>query len=357
MTALTNTKWTLKARPEGIFRADMCSQIETETVDLSSIEENEVVIKSELLSVDAFLRTMLDAEAYHGSVDIGATLPALGIGTVMAAGSKTKLKVGSKVIGMLKAQTVAKLEVGEMGPMPLLRIPGVPESASLGLLGLTTGLTAWVGIFKVLARPRQGETVVVTAAAGAVGSIAAQLALTTGARVIGVCGGQAKCTFLKDTLKLTGAVDYKSSSATVEDQLKDLCPGGIDFMYDNVGGNQLDEVLKLVNPSGRIVICGAVSQYSGNLNKGKVQGPSEYLKLAEKGATMKGFNVMQYMSSLPLAIPSLLWHWNLGRIVIHEQIEVGIETFPAAMEKMFTGGHVGRLLVDLKEDKAPVGDN
>ena len=97
MTALTNTKWTLKARPEGIFRADMCSQIETETVDLSSIEENEVVIKSELLSVDAFLRTMLDAEAYHGSVDIGATLPALGIGTVMAAGSKTKLKVGSKV--------------------------------------------------------------------------------------------------------------------------------------------------------------------------------------------------------------------------------------------------------------------
>merc|ERR1711965_566511 len=100
-----------------------------------------------------------------------------------------------------------------------------------------------------------------------------------------------KAAFLTDTLHLDGAVDYKSSSKTFAQQLDELCPSGVDFMFDNVGGTQLDEVLKRINGGGRVVICGAISQYSGNLNKGRVQGPSEYLKLAEKGATMRGFNV------------------------------------------------------------------
>ena len=193
--SLTNDKWVLRARPSGVFSsAECCGAMEHEEVDVSSLAPDEIVVRVETLSVDAFLRTMLDADAYHGSVTLGATMPAMGIGVVVAAGRDAKLGVGKKVLGMLGAQTVARLTPGPMGPMALMKLPGVPESASLGLLGLTTGLTAWVGMFRVAPRsPRAGETVLVTAAAGAVGSLAAQLALTTGARVIGVAGGASKC--------------------------------------------------------------------------------------------------------------------------------------------------------------------
>lgn len=171
-TTLTNIKWTLKARPVGFF-TEADATLETEEIDLTSLAPDEVVIQTEVLSVDAFLRTMLDEEAYHGSLVLGGTLPAMGIGKVVAAGSAAKLAVGSKCLGLLGAQTVAKLVPGPMGPMKLVKFPGMPETASLGLLGLTTGITAWVGVNRVARPPRKGETVVVTAAAGAVGSIAA----------------------------------------------------------------------------------------------------------------------------------------------------------------------------------------
>lgn len=164
-----------------------------------------------------------------------------------------------------------------------------------------------------------------------------------------MAGGAAKCAYLTDDLKLHGAVDYKSTAQTVDDQLAALCPHGVDFFYDNAGGAVLDSVLRQINGGGRVVICGAASQYNGHLNKGKVQGPSEYLKLAEKGASMTGFNVMQYMPSVALAVPALLWHHARGTVVLREQVETGVESFPKAMEHMFTGGHIGRLLVDVRE--------
>lgn len=346
---VTNTRLVLKERPDGIFRSQ-CLELQEESVDTADLKDEEIVVKVETLSVDAFLRTMLDEGAYHGEVKPGDVMTAMGMGVVAFAGPKSKLKVGSRVLGSLGAQTWSKLTPGPMGPMGVLPLPFVPPRLWLGLLGLTTGLTAWVGIFRVAKAPRRGETVVVSAAAGATGSIAVQLAKSTGARVIGVAGGPAKHAFLTSTLKLDGAVDYKSSEKTIDEQLAALTPDGIDFFFDCAGGDILDAVLRRVNAKGRIIICGAASQYSGNLNKGKVQGPSEYLKLAERGVTMVGYNVMQYMSSLPIAILSLLWAWFRNRVVVHEQVEVGIKAFPLAMEKMFTGGHMGRLLVDLRSD-------
>mmetsp|Transcript_24836 Transcript_24836/g.57461 ORF Transcript_24836/g.57461 Transcript_24836/m.57461 type:complete len:295 (+) Transcript_24836:3-887(+) len=294
---------------------------------------------------------MLDEKAYHGRVELGNTMPAMGLGVVVAAGSNNKLKVGSKCLGLLGAQTVAKVTPGPEGPMAVAKLPGVPLSSSLGMLGLTTGFTAWMGIFRVAQKPKKGDVVVITAAAGAVGHIAAQLALTTGAKVIGVAGGPEKCDFLTKTLKLDGAIDYKSSTYSVGEQLDALAPDGVDFMLDQVGGEMLDDVLTRVRPNGRIVICGAISQYEGNLNHGKVRGPSEYLKLAERGATMKGYNVMQYFSSIPMAIISILWHWNRGNLTCHEHWESGIEEFPNSMEKMFSGGHIGRLLVKVGSEE------
>jgi len=249
-------------------------------------------------------------------------------------------------MGALGAQEFAHLEVGAMGPMRVMQLPSVPNRLWLSVLGLP-GLTAWVGIFRVLPRPRPGETVVVSAATGATGSIAAQLAKSCGARVIGVAGGPVKHKFLMDKLHLDAAIDYKSSEQTIDEQLKACAPNGVDFFFDCAGGEILDCVLKQIRPKARIIICGAASQYSGNLNNKGVVGPSQYLKLAEIGATMKGYNVLQYKPWLLWAMVSMLFKWSRGRVVNHEHVEKGIGTFAQALEKMFTGGHTGKLVVDL----------
>lgn len=350
-----NRKWTLKERPRGVFSAERDAEFKDETIPLNEegdsllCGDDEVIVKVETLSVDAFLRTMLDEQAYHGTVEIGQTIPAIGYGKVVAAGAKSGRRVGSRVMGMLGAQEYARVQGGTVQPM--LTLPFLPLSASLGLLGLTTGLTAYVGIFCVCRPPRRGETVVVTSATGAVGCIASQLAKWNGAKVIGIAGGEIKTKFLMDELKLSGAVDYKSSKATLGDQLDKCCPDGVDFVYDNVGGKTLDELLGRIRPKGRIVICGAISQYSGNLNTGKVEGPSNYLKLAERGAEMKGFNVLQYLWNLPVAIVWMYVQYLRGKVVMPEHINTGIRSFPLALEKFFNGSKpVGKTLVNVHEE-------
>lgn len=360
-TSVINQKWILKARPNGVFQADHDVEMITEQVALtltSDIDDNDnniqtcpddhVVVKVDTLSVDAFIRTMLDAEAYHGSVDLGKTLPAIGYGTVVHAGKKTSRRVGSSVMGMMGAQTYAVVPVSQLTTQ--ITFPFMKPSSCLGLMGLTSGLTAYVGCFYVLSPPKRGQTVVVTGATGAVGSTAVQLLKMTGARIIGIAGGEKKNAFLRDTLGVDGSIDYKHPAKSLDQQLEQECPDGIDFIYDNVGGDTLDTLLGRINPGGKVVICGAISQYSGNLNKGKVQGPGNYLKLAERGATMKGFNVMQYMAKLPFALLGMFYYYMRGRVELIEQTEEGIESFPYALGKMFSGGHIGKLLVKVSKD-------
>ena len=183
--------------------------------------------------------------------------------------------------------------------------------------------------------------------------LAAQLARLNGARVIGIAGGERKAAYLKDTLGLDGAVDYKAPSASVAEQLDALCPDGIDFYFDTVGGEILDDVLRRIKRHGRVVVCGASSQYNGNLNVGVVRGPSEYLKLAERGAMMVGYNVMFYLHRLPGAMLHILWLVWRGKLFLTEQVEKGIDAFGPALIKMFTGGHIGKLLVDVKAQEKP----
>lgn len=344
--AIINNKWVLTSRPCGAFCPNKNVELQTETISQSALENDEILVESSVLSCDAFIRTMLDAEAYHGVVSIGGTLPAIGYGKVVAAGPNATFKVGQLVTGMMGAQTHSVLKSKDV--FRFIQFPFMSPTASLGLMGLTSGLTAYTGMFYVTKRPKKGETVVVTGAAGAVGSIAAQLAKSTGARVIGVAGGTKKCTYLVEDLGLEGAIDYKNTTdKSLEEQIKDSCPNGIDFIYDNVGGIILDTLLGDINPQGRVVICGAISQYSGNLNKGKVQGPSNYLKLAERGAEMKGFNVMQYMYKIPLALFGMFYLNMRGKVEMTEHVEKGVKSFPFALQKMFTGGHIGKMLVDV----------
>lgn len=351
-------KWILKRRPKGVFDPKLDAELvsEQEQQEQVVLKDTEILVEPQMLSVDAFLRTMMEEGAYHGNLSVGSTIPALGYGTVVRAGPKAGHKVGTTVAGMLAASDT--VVVDSKAVMRSIKFPFLPRRASLGLLGLTCGLTAYCGVFYVASRaPRKGDTVVVTGAAGAVGSIAVQLCKSTGARVIGVAGGPKKGKYLTEELGCDGVIDYKCSERSVTAQVAEICPDGIDFIYDNVGGGVLNALLYSINSGGRVVICGAISQYSGKLNNGTkregccgVEGPSNYLKLAERGAEMKGFNVMQHIAKLPFMLVGMMYLWARGKVTMTEHIEEGLENFPRALQKLFTGETIGKTLVRVRSE-------
>jgi NADPH-dependent curcumin reductase CurA len=355
---IVNKKVILKQYPDGKLVADRDLKVEEERIDLDSLtlEPDEVAVQTEAFSVDAFVRTMLIPGAFHGHTEPGQCLIALGYGTVVKAGSNEAYKVGSRVQGLMQVATISKVKKSPnvMSPASL---PGVKPSLSLGLFGIS-GLSAYFGVFHAAPKgPCKGETAVISAAAGAVGVIAAQMCKLAGARVVGIAGGPEKKKFLLEELGLDGAVDYKDSTKPLAEQLKEQCPDGIDFFFDNVGGETLDEVLDQINQGSRIVICGAISQYdTGNMyKKGGSQGPSNYMKLAETSSSMSGMMVGHFLASpvnLARSVSYLMWHYYRGNLKPYEHIEVGLDSFGKSMEIMFSGGHIGRLVVDVTGDLA-----
>jgi NADPH-dependent curcumin reductase CurA len=353
---IVNKKVIVKQYPVGKLVAERDLKVDEETIDLDSLtlEPDEVAVQTEAFSVDAFVRTMLIPDAFHGNTEPGQCLVANGYGTVVKAGSNEAYKVGSRVQGMMEVATIAKVSKSPM-VMASPSLPGVKPSLSLGFFGLS-GLSAYFGVFHTAPKgPCKGETAVISAAAGAVGSIAAQMCKLAGARVVGIAGGPEKKKFLLEELGLDGAVDYKDSTKPLAEQLKEQCPDGIDFFFDNVGGETLVEVLDQINQGSRIVICGAISQYdTGNMyKKGGTEGPSNYIKLAETSSSMSGLMVGHFLASplnLARSVSYLMWHYHRGNLKPYEHIEVGLESFGKSMEMMFSGGHTGRLVVDVTGD-------
>lgn len=349
---LSNRKWILKAHPQGKFQASRDAELVKEKLDLNSIPEDKVVIEVHALSIDAFIRTMLDGKdnTVHRGKGLGEPIPALGYGKVIR-GNK-KFATGSMVTGMVHAAIYA-VTSGD-GLQAQMKLPRTEAKDSLGILGVS-GIAAYIGVFCSPSKcPQKGDTVVVSAAAGAVGCIAAQMAKLCGARVVGVAGGSLKRKFLMEDLKLDEAVDYKDDSKTIGEQLDLVCPDGIDFFFDNVGGDILDEVLQRINLHSRVVICGAISHYdSGNINqKKKICGPSHYIKVAETSSTISGFNMAHYTTYFLQAFRYLAWHYYRGNIVCPSHVEKGINTFGDSLEKLFAGGHYGRLIVDVCSDQS-----
>jgi len=351
-STVANKRWILKQYPEGKFDATRDVELETKTIDLLNKQtlleqEDSLVVKVCAISVDAFIRTRMDKEAYHGGHAINEAVEALGYGTVVLAGPKCGFKVGDEVLGLMPVAEYAVLR-NSQGLNKKKTLPRASPTSSLGMLGIS-GLAAYIGMFVAPPKgPQKGDVVVVSAASGAVGSLAAQMAKQAGAaKVIGVAGGAHKKDYLLNTLKLDGAVDYKHPDKSIEEQLDELCPDGIDFFFDNVGGTLLDAVLKRIRIHGRVCVCGAASQYDTGAinNKSKILGPSHYIMLAEKSASMTGYNMMHYSRKFGEAIAYLAWHYYRGTIQLQEQVENGIEAFPRALEKLFSGGHCGRLIV------------
>ena len=327
-----NTRVVLARRPDGEATPD-CFEIVTE--EFGQLEPGEVRVAVEYVSVDAGTRTMLRGAGFHQQVGIGDTILAGGVGRIIES-KVAGWPVGQAVRGGLGAQTLA-----DVLPRHLEKIDeeGWPLSVYLGALGASTGVTAWIGV-RQLAKPGPGDTFVVSAAAGAVGSIAGQIAKRDGARVIGIAGGPRKSTYLLQQLGFDAAIDYKQEH--VGARLRELAPDGVNVFFDNVGGEILDAVLDNLAMRARVVICGAISQYD---HMDRVTGPSMYLRLAERQSRMEGFAFFHFPESIGPATEDLKRRIKTGELILPEEILEGIERFPEALQFMFNGGNLGKLLV------------
>ena len=327
-----NKRVILIRRPEGMPKV---SDFAVEEVELPPIAADQVLLEVSHISIDAFIRTTLAEGAFHGTAALGGTVTALGVGRVLES-RFAPLAEGDWVVGPTLAQSHALMPGALFNKIDA----GVaPPSAYLGILGMTTGLTAYFGMYAV-GKVQAGDTVVVSGAAGAVGTVASQLAKLKGATVIGIAGGPAKVSYLVDQIGLDAAIDYRSED--VGGRLDVLAPNGIDVFFDNVGGELLDTVLDRLRTGARVAICGAISQYDDLTD---VRGPKLYLRLAERNATMAGFTVDHYAARFGEAAAELAAWMGEGRLKLPEHIERGIERFPEALIMLFTGGHMGKLLV------------
>ncbi|MEQ8859056.1 MAG: NADP-dependent oxidoreductase [Pseudomonadales bacterium] len=329
---IENRKIVLKSRPRGVPQPENFSLV---TEQLGDPAPGMALIEVSHISIDAFIRTTLEDESFHGSVAVGATVVALGVGKVLASAADG-LAAGDWVVGPTMAQTHAMMPGAAFRKVD---VAGVEPSAYLGVLGMTTGLTAYFGLLEV-AGVKPNDTVVVSGAAGGVGSVVCQLAAIRGGRVIGVAGGPEKVRYLTETLGADAAIDYKSED--VGARLSELAPNGINVFFDNVGGELLDTVLDRLASGARISICGAISQYD---HLKDVRGPSLYLRLAERNSCMCGFTVDRFQERFPEATANLISWMQDGRLKLPEHVERGIDRFPEALAMLFTGGHMGKLLV------------
>ncbi len=327
-----NQRVVLLQRPEGAVTDD-CFAVEEQ--ELGPLEEGQVRVAVDVVSVDAFIRTTIRDTGFHQTVPIGGTVGALGAGHVIES-TVEGWDVGDAVKGGLGAQTIATVDVKGLQKVDE---SVAPLSAHLGLLGLTTGITAWVGVRRI-GRPQPGETFVVSAAAGAVGSIAGQIARLDGARVIGIAGGERKTAYLLDALGFDAAIDYQHEDVAA--RLRELAPDGVDVFFDNVGGELLDVVLDQLAMRARVVLCGAISQYE---RTGDVRGPGMYLRLAERQSRMEGFAVFHFPECFDEASAELAGWLVDGSLSLREEVLDGIERFPEALRMMFTGANLGKLLV------------
>ena len=331
----TNKKWILKNRPEGLVKD---SDFELITEELGEIQEGEILIKNEYLSFDPTQRMWLtDLPGYLPPVQIDEVVRAGGMGRVLES-KNPKSKEGDLIFGMVGWQTHLITDAKEEDRFRL--IPELlPIPTMLNVLG-TTGITAYYGLLE-LAKPKAGEVVLVSGAAGATGSVAAQLAKEAGCHVIGIAGGAEKCNWLKDC-GLDTVIDYKNSN--VHEELFKAAPNGIDIYFDNVGGPLLETVLFLININARVMLCGGISGYNATEPQ---PGPRNILNLVVQRATMQGFLVLDYLPKSHEAVEKLAGLVMEGKIKHLEDIQEGLENCPKTLNRLFTGENFGKQMLKL----------
>jgi len=336
MAGRINHRWLLKSRPQGMLTGD---EFEWNEAPVDEPGPGQFLVQVAYVSCDPAMRGwMTDRRSYVPPVAIGEVMRAGGAGTVIAS-NHPGFAVGDLVSGTPGWQEYAVTDGRGLLPMRKLP-PGTDLRASLGVLG-GTGLTAYFGLLDI-ARPQPGETVVVSGAAGATGSIAGQIAKIKGCRVVGIAGGPEKCRWIVDELGFDAAIDYKSES--VSHRLRETCPNGIDVYFDNVGGEILNAVLARINTKARIALCGGISTYNASA---PVPGPANYMQLVVTRSRMEGFLVSDYAARFDEAIAEMTRWIDEGRLISRDTVLEGLEEAPRALRMLFEGGNTGKLLVSV----------
>ena len=327
----------LASRPVGLpKRADWSFTEEP----LAEPGEGTFLVKILYISLDPAMRGWLnESRSYIAPVAVGDVMRALALGRVIAS-NHPGFVAGDHVSGAFGVQEYATSDGKHVLPVdPAL----APLPVHLSALGMT-GRTAYFGLLEV-GQLKPGETVVVSAAAGAVGSVVGQIAKIKGCRAVGIAGGPEKCRYIVDDLGFDVAIDYKTQD--VRASLKEHCPNGVDVYFDNVGGHILEAALARLARGARIVICGAISQYNVT---GPPKGPSNYMALLVHRATMKGFLAGDYAARDDEATQALATWYADGTLKSREHVVEGLETFPDTLVKLFNGEHLGKLIIKVADE-------
>jgi hypothetical protein len=336
MSALENRQFRLISRPVGMVKR---SDFEFITVPAGEPGAGEVLVRVLYLSLDPAMRGwMNEGKSYVAPVGLGEVMRAGGVGRVVTSNDPT-LAAGDLVVGITGIQDYV---VSKAAGLRKIDPQVAPLPRYLGALGMT-GLTAYFGLLDI-GQPKEGETVVVSAAAGAVGAVVGQIAKIKGCRVVGIAGGAAKCSYIVDELGFDAAVDYKNED--VRKALARHCPKGIDIYFDNVGGEILETALSMLARRARVIICGAISQY--NSTTGMV-GPRNYMSLLVNHALMEGFVVFDYADRYPEGMKALAGWTIEGKLKAREDVVDGLETFPETLLKLFRGENFGKLVIKVAE--------
>jgi NADPH-dependent curcumin reductase CurA len=337
MTERMNRQWRLAARPVGNFKD---SDFRWTTEAVPELNDGELLVHNKYLSLDPTNRGWAnETDTYLPAVRLGDVMRGGAIGEVEES-RNTDYKPGDYVSGLLGWQEYAITNGAGISKLP--NMPGVPLTAYLGLFG-HIGLTAYYGLLDV-GQPKAGETLVVSAAAGAVGSLVGQIGKIVGCRVVGIAGSDEKCRWLTEDLGFDETINYKKEKVFAG--LKRACPNGIDVDFENVGGEILDAVLAQINIGARISLCGMISQYNATE---PVPGPYNLVMLVVKRARIQGFLVTDYMDRAAEAMTAL-GRWLMeGKIKYRVDIVEGLEQAPRAVNKLFEGSNIGKLVVRIQD--------
>ena len=338
-TTRRNRQWLLARRPSG-----MVSESDFELVErpVLAIGPDEVLARVRYLSFEPAMRGWMDdRDSYVAPVELGAPMRAPGLAEVVASNDPAYAP-GDMVFGMLSwSEYVTGRWSSETAGHAYRQVPvDLPADMLLGPLG-STGLTAYVGMLDV-GRPQPGETVVVSGAAGATGSVAAQIARIKGCRVVGIAGGPEKCRWLLDHARLDDAIDYKSSD--VRARLRETCPDGVDVYFENVGGAVLEAVLGNLAFGARIALCGLISGYNDAEAR---PGPRNLFQLIVRRASIQGLLLWDFLDRLPEATADLRRWVDAGEIAFRVDMQDGFENIPVTFLRLFTGANEGKQLLRL----------
>ena len=332
---MINKKMILVNRPVGIPEKNTWEYVEE---SIPEILDGQILIKHQYISLDPAMRGwMNNSKSYIPPVEIGTVMRAGTVGEVIKVKNNINFKVGDFVSGWGGVQ---EYSISDGKNYNIIKDKNNPLYRYLGALGMP-GMTAYFGIINE-GKIKTGDIVLVSAAAGAVGSLVGQIAKIKGCRVIGIAGGNEKCKYVKEQLGFDEVIDYKNDN--IYSALKKYCPEGIDVYFDNVGGQILEAALAKLRMNARVVVCGAISQYN---NKSKIKGPSNYLSLLVNRATMKGMVVFDYKNDYPIAIKQISEWFSEGKLKSNESVFNGIDNFYEIFLKLFNGNKRGKLILKI----------